>query len=1461
MTSLFLLPLFLSLLFLLSFTSAQFSSPQYTTYSSAPLNIYNWDTGASSIQNAPAGSGSFLRQQGHSGHYGLAYFRGGVASTSYLPGTATLNTSVYTGDFLNLTVYPDSNGQTPTSTWGGSVSFEVWAEFSSFRLWSRIFDWGSCGGCDNVLMSQNGRGGDNNSPSFSFHSANGGTTLAPQTTAGIGNVTDCDYATNGPLHQSEWMHIVCVIAQRNASDSTSVTAADFSCMFNGAPSPVTSFNYATPPLATLYTTPGALPNRVLRSSFLLGQSLYNGNANFNGWIDSFQWYNFALSPEAIAAHSVLQRPPMFEFVAATDPHTIPGVDTAGTYQWMAQDPTDASTTMHKGVVKLTSTSSQWINLAASTGAATIGTSLTTTFGDSLSYPYFGPNNFNSSGYTFEISIKFNPPSGASSSKIFEIGNGASTQEVILSLTTTSATAGSVSFNVYRSDSTATPAFSVIPSVVFSQWYHIVVILSPSGSVIAYVNGVATPTGTTLFPQNVARTHAQLGKSDWSGDAYLNAFIDSFRMYDYLLTAPFVSSLYNITTQGVPPTTTVVVPPPTQYTAGPQLAYTFDSAQALNAQDAYDTNFTWIPSFTAPNQYTNVPTTRTGVASFNGVFETGDFVDMTIFPDSYGNTFNFPFGGAISFESWFYYNPAGFSNFGPGSGYQYVFSTSGELGQGNNNFGFTTVATSISLMVSDWFGTSSTGSHITDSYSSPTGARVIAYPGTWQHVIASVQPLSYNSFTATGSNITFYFNGQPVWSQLGPTPAWVIRSQDFLAKSSDDANFRFWGNIDSFYWYNYALSAEAAALHYAVPRAPRFELVFDQNPLVVTNITSSAYYSWMSSYTSHSGVLQLSSTAGPGWGSAAPTGQWINLASNAGAGSVGTLMPLLGGVGIGLSGGKQLGLTVEMTFQVTSSSSTPNMVLFDMAGTTAGQDEFLLNFVPGSCALQVTAYGGSAGTTQTNLTVIPCVTTGRWYHLVVSMTTSTLSPTRATYRSYVNSVLTNVVNGAALRQAPRANAFLGRSLADASASAATLAFNGMIDAFRIYDFAAIPDDVNGMFGVTSSDAPAITPKAMFSSQPQNQWTFDTAATATAIPQGSFIYEVGRGSHYGLAYFRGSTTATVVTNNVVNFSVNAGDFINLATYPDAVANALPLVIGGGPASFEVWAEWSEWQGWSRLIDWGACAGCDNIAISQNGNTADSPILSFHSANGGTPAAPLTTAGPGLVSDCDMNNGGLANGPLMLNSWLHIVCVYSARDPFELASTLAADMSCWVNGVPQIVYSTNYANPALWTTYSTPGAMPNAVPRPSALLGQSNYAGNYNFNGWIDSVYWYNYAMSTEEVLWHYTAPRPAAVMEVTAARDPRLTTGTTKTATYSWLANDTNDSPALQAVHTGLLSLTNGQYVDLTVGSGAASLGQTFPSLIGDGKPFAGSDPQHHRSWLLVRGHHQTAHTTHRLREGV
>ena len=429
----------------------------YTTFSSAPQVLYTWDTNAASIQNAPTGSGSFQRQGGNAGHYGVAYFRGGAVAPTYQTGTSLINLTVNAGDYLNLGVYPDSQGRLFPSTIGGSMSFEFWAKFAEFRPWSRLMDFGSCGGCDNLVMAQNGKDGDNNSPHFSFHSVNGGTPTAPNTVAGPGNVTDADYGVNGPLRQDEWMHIVCIAAQRFANDSTSYLAADFSCYFNGQPGNVNSFNYANPPYYTGYTMPGSLPNTVVRNSLLLGESNYNGgNYNFNGWMDMFAFYNYPLPVEAIAAHSVVQRPPIFEFVAASDPHTISGVDTAATgYSWMAQDPTEAASTFHKGVVQLSSVSSQWLNLATTSGANSIGQSFSKVIGDAQSYPYFGQQNggnaVNSSGYTFEVTIKFSAPAGASSSKVFELGNGANVQDVSLSLVTTSSTAGQVTFNVYRSD--------------------------------------------------------------------------------------------------------------------------------------------------------------------------------------------------------------------------------------------------------------------------------------------------------------------------------------------------------------------------------------------------------------------------------------------------------------------------------------------------------------------------------------------------------------------------------------------------------------------------------------------------------------------------------------------------------------------------------------------------------------------------------------------------------------------------------------------------------------------------------------------------------------------------------------------------------------------------------------------------------------------------------------------------
>ena len=643
-------------------------------------HIYHFNP--SSLERLLRDSGFALERlnNGHAGHSGLAYFAGGPIAPAVIAGTATVDPSVNSGAFLNLAVYPDANNRTVTQPVGGPLSFEFWAEFESFREWSRLLDWGSCGGCDNVVIAQNGRGGDNNSPSFSFHLVNGGTTTAPVTTAAPGQVTDCDFSTNGPLHQNEWMHIVCTVSQRNANDSTSLTAADLACYFNGAAALVTSFNYALAPPSTSYTSAGALPNAVTRSNLFLGQSNYGGasNMNFNGWLDMLLVVQLRADRRgrgralagAAAAHVRVcgsEQPAPHRHCRRCQL----GLHVVGDGHQRQRRRADAAHRRHPAHGVVSPSGSTWrrrrarpLWARASPPSSAMGCRTTCRAAPTATAP----------GTPSSCGSSWQRPAGASASKILEIGNGAQSQEVVLSLVTTSGTAGSVTFNVYRSDMAAMAAYTVVPTVTFRR------VVPPRGGAGTHQHGGhGHGDGLAERRRAAVRQSAVPSERDALAGADRQELVerrdvhrpDAGRLPHVRLLAhagrggravqPVHSGPAALHHRGHPGSVT-------QFTAGPQLAYTFDTSPVFaTANDAYDTNFTWVQSMTAPNSPPSATKnlTRTGVASFNGVFETGDFVDMTLMPDSLGNTLTFPIGGALSFESSFMYYPAAFVSLAPG----------------------------------------------------------------------------------------------------------------------------------------------------------------------------------------------------------------------------------------------------------------------------------------------------------------------------------------------------------------------------------------------------------------------------------------------------------------------------------------------------------------------------------------------------------------------------------------------------------------------------------------------------------------------------------------------------------------------------------------------------------------------------------------------------------------------------
>ena len=507
--------------------------------------------------------------------------------------------------------------------------------------------------------------------------------------------------------------------------------------------------------------------------------------------------------------------------------------------------------------------------------------------------------------------------------------------------------------------------------------------------------------------------------------------------------------------------------------------------------------------------------------------------MTAYPDSLGRTFNFPIGGSLSFETWhLFYSPLRTSLPGTiANGYDYVFSFGGIIGQNSNNLGLTTIGWGSQLMYVDYLN--ATTQHVTD----PAGTIVVATPGKWQHMVLSLQQLNPSVTSGTGAaNCSIFISGQLAYSMLCNVPQWVARPNGYLARSPDVNNLRHWGEIDAFYLYNYALSAEAVAIHYVLPRAPLMELVFDRDPQVVTSRTTSAY-SWSAAVGSHNGVLGLLSASS----------QYVDLSTYSGANSIGTTLPTspLTAVGAGVTQ-TQYGWSVEVNFYLSSASSTPNMALLDIGTATSGTDELLIQFTPNACTVQLVAYGGSAGTTAVSVPTAACIASGYWYSVVFTASMASATATTATYQGFINGVASgSAVSGAVIRSGVRSVGFIGKAIGPSSASAGTLLFNGLVDSIRLLDVALTAAQVFAVANITNPN-PLSAPAGSSGGSPYPTGRASSTSPTSAAP-------VGQTSLNGL------TSVHVATSTVV--STGAASMTSPAPNPPASSSSSSSGLSSG------------------------------------------------------------------------------------------------------------------------------------------------------------------------------------------------------------------------------------------------------------------------------------------------------------
>jgi hypothetical protein len=212
-------------------------------------------------------------------------------------------------------------------------------------------------------------------------------------------------------------------------------------------------------------------------------------------------------------------------------------------------------------------------------------------------------------HDFTVSAWVNPSQNTAWSRVFDFGTGTNDYMFL----TLSAGGGPLRFAITTSGNGAEQQLNDAGNLPLNTWSLVTVTLSGTTGTL-YVNGqpVATNTNMTLNPSSLGDTNQNwIGRSQFSGDPFLNATVDDFNIYDRALSAAEVATLAS----GQPG-------------AGDVADYKFDEASGATALDSSgngrNATIIGVPGFstplwqplpdgpvlTVPAGSTNVPVTST-----------------------------------------------------------------------------------------------------------------------------------------------------------------------------------------------------------------------------------------------------------------------------------------------------------------------------------------------------------------------------------------------------------------------------------------------------------------------------------------------------------------------------------------------------------------------------------------------------------------------------------------------------------------------------------------------------------------------------------------------------------------------------------------------------------------------------------------------------------------------------------
>ena len=178
-------------------------------------------------------------------------------------------------------------------------------------------------------------------------------------------------------------------------------------------------------------------------------------------------------------------------------------------------------------------------------------------------------------------------------RIFDFAQGASNNEIYLGFPS----GGSMQMGFYNPSIGTQGNYNLNYSISDTNWHHYVFIISSIGTISLYVDGISITNSisTKQYPSKSVLTANYLGKSFYSNDGYLNAYMNQFLIFNrvitsteiaYLANYPSIISFSNLPSQIVSSLDTYSINPST-LTYGSTAAFTLSySSQLLTSNITY-----------------------------------------------------------------------------------------------------------------------------------------------------------------------------------------------------------------------------------------------------------------------------------------------------------------------------------------------------------------------------------------------------------------------------------------------------------------------------------------------------------------------------------------------------------------------------------------------------------------------------------------------------------------------------------------------------------------------------------------------------------------------------------------------------------------------------------------------------------------------------------------------------------